>query len=299
MGKKRKDREPLLTVGVGKKGVGKSYQMTRIIKAYVKGGINGMKPRKVLIMDINNEFSDFPLIRPTEQAPTWEKVISQFSRQPTIEARRINLIKADGDVISFSEFEELLKIVLKNFYGGLLHVEDIAQIISPNMKKDIIGAMCTNRHRDCDVYMHFQDIARAATPAIMANMNQMRLHPTNDSIDKHHEKFGGRFQMFKIAEIMVRQKYNEHLIKIEKERDPRTYFDFFVYVNCDKSKVYGTFSKKDFQNAIEDYLNDNPKIIQKMVDKKNRKGEKEYKTYSQAYDAIEQELIRNYYGNPK
>jgi flagellar biosynthesis GTPase FlhF len=50
-------REPKLGVAVGRKGVGKTYTTTKLIDSYVVGNpAKGVKPRKVLILDVNDEF---------------------------------------------------------------------------------------------------------------------------------------------------------------------------------------------------------------------------------------------------
>ena len=54
-----KQREALLGIAVGKKGVGKTYATLIEIQRYLKGNPRtGAKPRKVLILDVNNEFGN-------------------------------------------------------------------------------------------------------------------------------------------------------------------------------------------------------------------------------------------------
>ena len=48
-------REALLGVAVGKKGIGKTYTTLSVINQYIKGGLN-IKPRRALILDVNDEF---------------------------------------------------------------------------------------------------------------------------------------------------------------------------------------------------------------------------------------------------
>ena len=47
-------REPKLGVAVGKKGIGKSYTTERVLAEYVKG-MPTAKPRRVLILDVNDD----------------------------------------------------------------------------------------------------------------------------------------------------------------------------------------------------------------------------------------------------
>ena len=73
-------REALLGVAVGKKGIGKTYTTLQIISSYIKGS-GSIKPRKALILDVNDEFSSIKGIRPSD--------VALFTHHPTIEARRI------------------------------------------------------------------------------------------------------------------------------------------------------------------------------------------------------------------
>ena len=59
-------REAQLGVAVGKRGIGKSYTTTRIMSNYVKGFGGKVKPRRVLIMDVNDEFQGVKAISPSD-----------------------------------------------------------------------------------------------------------------------------------------------------------------------------------------------------------------------------------------
>ena len=57
-------REPKLGVAVGKKGVGKTYTTNKVIESYVKGNPSkGVKPRRALILDVNDEFEHIKALR--------------------------------------------------------------------------------------------------------------------------------------------------------------------------------------------------------------------------------------------
>ena len=56
-------REPILMCATGKKGVGKTYTTMQLIKDYIKPNKKtGKKARKVLIYDINMEYTEFKAI---------------------------------------------------------------------------------------------------------------------------------------------------------------------------------------------------------------------------------------------
>ena len=80
-------REPKLGAAVGKKGVGKSYTTLKLVGDYVNPR-GGVKPRRVLILDVNDEYENIRAIGVTD--------IALFSLHPKIEARRIRPYNADG-----------------------------------------------------------------------------------------------------------------------------------------------------------------------------------------------------------
>ena len=56
-------REPLMGAAIGRKGVGKTFQTLQLIDSYLKGNpTKGVKARRVLILDANDEFSQFRAI---------------------------------------------------------------------------------------------------------------------------------------------------------------------------------------------------------------------------------------------
>ena len=71
-------REALLGVAIGKKGIGKTYTTMSIINSYIKGGLN-TKPRRALILDVNDEFEDVRAISVND--------VQLFTYHPKIECR--------------------------------------------------------------------------------------------------------------------------------------------------------------------------------------------------------------------
>ena len=138
-----------LGVAVGKKGIGKTYQTTEMMKDYVRGG-NGIKPRRVLILDVNDEFEEFRAMS--------VKDIELFSIHPKIEIRRIRPFKDDGTRMTLRDIADTLYIILEKYRGGLLLIEDINKYISDHLPNDLVGAICTNRHTNTDIIMHFNPL---------------------------------------------------------------------------------------------------------------------------------------------
>ena len=76
------EREPRLGVAVGRKGCGKTYTTKQMIQKYVQGNPSkGVIPRRVLVLDVNDEFEDIRAIRVGD--------VMRFSAHPIVEARRI------------------------------------------------------------------------------------------------------------------------------------------------------------------------------------------------------------------
>jgi hypothetical protein len=144
-------REPKLGVAVGRKGCGKTYTTTKMIKQYVLGNpAKGIPARRALILDVNDEFEEFKALKQSD--------IIRFSMHPKIEARRIRPFHDNGIKMTLREIQELLFKILNDYRGGLLLIEDINRYISDYLPNDLVGAICTNRHQDLDIILHFQSI---------------------------------------------------------------------------------------------------------------------------------------------
>ena len=202
-----------LGVAVGKKGIGKTYQTTQMMQQYVRGG-NGVKPRRALILDVNDEFEEFKAMS--------LKDVEIFSIHPRVEIRRIRPFKDDGTRMTF-ETSQMRYLILEKYRGGLLLIEDINKYISDHLPNDLVGAICTNRHTNTDIIMHFQSIGRI-TSKIWQNLNWIRFHKNSDSVERHKQKFPDKIDLFAIVESMVNKRYYDG--------DTR-----FYHVDVDEEKI--------------------------------------------------------------
>ena len=89
-------REPKLGVAVGRKGVGKTYTTNLMLADYIRG-FSGATPRKVLILDVNDEFEGIKALRLSDTM--------KFSVHPKIEARRIRPFAEDGKRWTIKEIQ--------------------------------------------------------------------------------------------------------------------------------------------------------------------------------------------------
>ena len=105
------EREPKLGVAVGRKGCGKTYQTTKMIKSYILGNpAKGVAPRRALILDVNDEFEDFKALKISD--------VMRFSAHPKIEARRIRPFHDNGQRMTINEIQDTLFKILFNIYAG-------------------------------------------------------------------------------------------------------------------------------------------------------------------------------------
>ena len=147
------EREPKLGVAIGRKGCGKTYTTNKMIAQYVRGNpTKGVIPRRVLVLDVNDEYEDIKALKLSD--------IMRFSAHPVIEARRIRPFKENGVRMTLKEIQETLFKILNDFRGGLLLIEDINRYVSDHLPNDLVGAICTNRHTDTDIILHFQSVGR-------------------------------------------------------------------------------------------------------------------------------------------
>jgi hypothetical protein len=261
-------REPKLLVAVGKKGVGKSYTTKEMMNQYAY--VN--PKRRVLILDVNDEYFDIKALSIQD--------ISLFSVHPQIEVRRIRPFLDNGKRMTLDDIASTLFIILETFRNGLLLVEDINKYISDTMPNDLVGAICTNRHIGVDIIMHYQSIGRI-TSKVWQNLNIIRMHKITDAVKKHKHKFEDKYEYISIAEIMINQEYekgNKH---------------FFVYVDVDDEKVYGSFTTAQYDNAVNIFIQNNyANVINPMLNARGMDGKKvhtaqsaisEYKTRLSSY----------------
>jgi len=265
-------REALLGVATGKKGIGKTHTTLRMIEQYINGGLS-IKPRRALLIDVNDEFSTIKGISP--------KDIALFSHHPKIEARRIRPYNEDGSKMTLNEIAECLWGVLSNYRGGLLLIEDVNKYVGDYLPHDLVGALCTNRHSSTDIILHFQSIGRVGTK-IWQNINWLRFHKNSDSVDRHKKKFEDKYEAFKICEILVNKQYfagNKY---------------FHVSYNCDTEKIMGNYSKTMINEAIDEYIAINyTKKVKPLINMRLNNGKAKYNSAS-ATKEVKKNLLHNY-----
>lgn len=233
-------REPQFIVATGKKGVGKTYITLKSIGRYVLSDpATGKKGRKVLIYDVNQEYTQFKTIAIED--------VARFSMSNIIEVRRILPITKDGKAMAIDEIVSLLNEILQNFRGGLLVLEDINRYLLDTRTPEIIGMLATNRHRDLDVICHLQSLSPMTT-RMWQNCSVVRFHCQIDDIYRYKNRIPN-YELFKIAQHLVNNKFEEG------------YTRFFCYVYNEENLIKGKYTKSDFKKACIEYLTENPRVV--------------------------------------
>lgn len=229
-----------LGVAIGSKGVGKTYKTTELIQQYVVGNpAKGIPGRKVLILDVNQEF---------EHVKTLDvEMVQAFSAHHAIEVRRILPRKKDGTKMTLDEVAATLLTIVQNFYGGMLLIEDINKYVSDHLPNDLVGAICTNRHSDVDVIMHYQSIGRIP-PKVWGNLDYIRFHKIKESVARHANKYEDKAECLTLAENIVNDQY---------ETNPR----FYLFVDVEMVKIKGNLTSDMISKSIKKYIYDNYKTL--------------------------------------
>lgn len=274
---KQKERAAGMMVTTGVQGVGKTYQNMYIIKSYISDKFfNKVKGRKCLIMDTNGEFTksqfarnDIENFNPRLIAL---KDIPEWSVSDIVECRRI-----DAKNLSIQEKKKVLEYLIRYYKNGLLVVEDInTYILNVTHMEEIVGGLVNLRHRGVDMLISYQSL-RAVEPRMYSNARWMRMHYQQDNVNDIKGKIAN-LSLYKIAEILVKTRYFNN--------DKR----FFVYIHCFDNKIEGQFTKKEFLDACEKYININKRELKEYV-------EMNACTKAEAMKYLQKQFYEQYYGN--
>jgi hypothetical protein len=248
-------REPKLMVTVGRKNCGKSFTTTKMMEQYVAGNPSkGIPPRRVLILDVNDEYVQYKAIRISD--------VPIFSVHPIIEIRRVRPFNDNGTKMSLDQIQEALYVILETYKNGFLLIEDLNKFISENFKTDLAGSIATNRHVGLDIMIHYQSIGRINTK-VWQNVNLIRLHKFTDTVKRHKNKFEDKYEYLSIAETIINNRYDKG--------DKR----FFVYVDIDDEKIFGAFTNKEFDDAAMQFITINySSLINPLLNARDENGRK-------------------------
>ena len=253
-------RECKVIAACGIKGCGKTVTTIKMLDGIVRGNpATGRMPRKVLILDANDEFEDFWFFdNPHRRIPAIAiKDLPRFTYSNICEIRRIRPIFDDGRRMGLDDLAATLSHILSVYRDGALLCEDPSKYISDSIKSDLIGALATVRHLSIDLILHYQSVGKVAQPKLFGNTSFVRLHKTNDSVSRHEQKFQDKTELFALAEKIVNHKYFDE----DKKR-------FYLFIDNDDSKIKQgeeTFTEADIERAIVEYISENRTALLKPL----------------------------------
>ena len=300
------EREVSFTIATGLKGVGKSYStFFKVLLPYSLGLLNNGVARKVLIIDVNDEYGvmkpsphdEYAMAltkgKPVVVNPLEPKDIKLFTWQRNIEIRRIRpyhyrnyydeknkLQRRAGEAMGEKELLKLVTKCLSDFRGGMLLIEDLATTVGTHVPGKIFSEITRNRHRDNDIITHIQSIG-AILPKFWQNINYCRFHKQLDDVDRSEEKLQGLYALYKISQIMVDYQY---------ERGNNRYF---LYCDNMNRKIRGDYGKEQLMDAIYRYIDYSGNILRPLLYQRTETGHK-VRNYSEAREEKALELYREY-----
>lgn len=253
------ERQPLLTIICGMKGVGKTYQTIKDIDAYTTDNPRtGRTAGKVLILDFNNE----------ESYQKYKAVLTKFIRNLTEpRARRIPPFDETGRQFTIEKMKQVAEYAVFNYRNGLLVLEDIDKYLTGAKGRSLIGAMTTNRHSGMDLLIAHQSVAKVSKTE-WENAAFVRLHHQLDDIDLIKSDISN-YPLMKIAQIIVGNRYFKAVedfkeLGIISEQEFRKRRSFFVYIDMMEHKIIGC-NPEEFQKAVMEFIRINPKLINRRM----------------------------------
>jgi hypothetical protein len=274
-------RGRVIIVATGCQEIGKSYNSLKqaIYNAYV-----AEHKQKTLLFDSSNEYSAYEIdgkIHRIQAIP--HNGIVAFGQQAKAEVKRIAPFHPNGLPMDPNETEKLLLKVLIEFRGGTILIEDMSNILGDNLKDEVIGKLCTVRHRNCDLIIHFQSIGRFSK-VLRQNTKVVRYHYQLDNMLDCKDNLKSEYELFSIVEKLVNKQFysgNKY---------------FFVYVYRMVKRVQGKFSERMFADACRDYIYEHPSSTSLYEKRRGPNGKKIY-SYDEAVRLKTKDLFDKYYGN--
>lgn len=272
-----KQRETGMLVTAASQGTGKTYQNMIVISKAIKDKIeNGVKGRKVLILDTNGEYTQEQFSK--NGHPNFPvKIISvkdvfDWCRSSKIECRRI-----DMKSLHIDDKLKILTYCMQVVRNCLIVLEDINTITTDvNHIKSLVSSVVNLRHKGVDVIVSYQSL-RAVEPRILSNCRWIRLHYSLGDVSDIKNKLNEP-EMTKLAQLIINQKYYNG--------DKR----FFLYIYQAPPKLVGNFTKEDFLDACKKFL---------LLNKRRVKEQMSITGCSQqeAIDEQSNQLLVQFYGN--
>lgn len=241
-------RQNGITIISGAQGVGKSHNIKKIIKDYVRDNEHtGKKGGKVLIYDVNDEYTDYMPI-------AWKDIKLQ---KPQTVRRVLPFRKVGNKVEPFGtdELKDGFLVLLEEYKDGLLILEDFNTYALNTRSQKVLSTITRARHKQIDILIVLQEIGKI-TKDLWSNISFYIYHKQTSEIDKERDKINN-FIMVKIGDNIVNEQFNMAQLYFDEKKitydDYVRYKAFFVSINFKTNKITGC-SQEAFQRGLYRFL---------------------------------------------
>lgn len=165
-----------------------SFNTTKFYKEYLKK----TKPERALILDIRNEYPEYPTIENNIS------FINESDRKGIYRVRLFNL--------SLKELGNIYIRIISEFTHGTLICEN-PHILFNKLPAELVACICTGRYKERHIIIHFVSLHNALLQNFVSNMDFLILHKTLDSVKQNKKRIPPElYPLFLKAESKLKQK---------------------------------------------------------------------------------------------
>jgi len=264
------DRQPMILLVCGETGVGKTYRNKLEIKQYLQQHLTmGKQGRKVLAFDTNDDdYTEFRTVDPN--------TIGSLQK---ISARRIRPFNNDGTPMDNTQKRAVIEKILKYYKNGMIVLDDIDHYMAGAKGQNMIGALCTVRHKGIDVLLTHQSVAKITTSE-WQNCTWLRLHHQVDDVTRYRDRIP-KYNMVRIAQLIVDANYEQAALEYNKgnlsDLQYKIRKSFCVYVNMRQQLIVGC-NRHSYIKAVKRFIDqEKTKTIRMLLQEQDFNGQPVYK----------------------
>lgn len=277
------DRQPMILLVCGETGVGKTYRNKLEINQYMQQHLGvGKHGRKVLAFDTNDDdYTEFSTVDP-----------NAIGSLKNISARRIRPFNPNGTPMDNTQKRAVIEKIMKYYKNGMVVLDDIDHYMAGAKGQNMIGALCTIRHKGIDVLLTHQSVAKITTSE-WQNCTWLRLHHQVDDVTRYRDRIP-KYKMVRIAQLIVDANYELAATAYGKgqltDQEYKIRKSFCIYVNMREQLIVGC-DRKSYIKAVKRYIDqEETKHIRMLLQERDFKGKPVYENRN----AVVLKLIKTY-----
>lgn len=228
-----------LILVAGGHGVGKTQENCNLIEHYIKNS----KLKKILIIDYSCEYTNEILKNNGFNFKTNLINITDLDKWKNYDNNFIGRVNpfVDGLPISNIKFYKLLEEYLPKIKDTLIIIEDYHDNIS-DIDYLIRPAYINNSRLvvSANSLAYFSNV-------LFKSVDLIRLHYQFDIFDRYQN----RIELYEPIKNLISM-----MQKLSYDKWSNNRLRFFYYLDVNLTKVYGNFTKEEFNNCVDEYLKD-------------------------------------------